>query len=68
MQELALDINITASHSNTEFTCRVSFYGGLTASDTITISVNGIERKNCIQGYIKIICYRYSPLYKCGSN
>ena len=41
MQELALNITIAASHSNTEFTCRASFLGGLTASDMITISTIG---------------------------
>ena len=41
VQELALDVTIAASHSNTEYTCRVSFHGGLTASDTITIRSNG---------------------------
>ena len=41
MQELALHITIVASHSNTEYTCRVSFHGGLTASDNITISTIG---------------------------
>ena len=41
MQELALNITIAASHSNTEYTCRVSFHGGLTASDAITIRTNG---------------------------
>ena len=39
VQELVLDITIAASHNNTEFTCRVSFHGGLTASDMI--------RSNC---------------------
>ena len=41
VQELALYITITASHNNTEFTCRVNFHGGLTASDTIIIRTNG---------------------------
>ena len=41
VQELALDITIEARHNNTEFTCRVSFHGGLTASDAITISTIG---------------------------
>ena len=41
VKELALDITIAASHSNTEFTCRVSFHEGLMASDTITIRING---------------------------
>ena len=40
VQELALDITIAASHSNTEYTCRVSFHGGLTASDAIAIRSN----------------------------
>ena len=54
MQELALDISIAASHNNTEFTCRVSFHGGLTASDTITIKSIGMKinfqshAQNCI--------------------
>ena len=37
VQELALDITIAASHNNTEYTCRVSFHEGFTASDMITI-------------------------------
>ena len=41
MQELALDITIAATDSNTEYTCRVSFHGGLTASEIITIRTNG---------------------------
>ena len=40
VQELALDITIAVRHNNTEFTCRVSFHGGLTASDVITIRSN----------------------------
>ena len=40
VQELALDITIAASHSNTEYTCRVSFHEGLTASKMITIRSN----------------------------
>ena len=36
VQELALNITIAARH-NTEYTCRVNFHGGLTASDTINI-------------------------------
>ena len=41
IQELALNVTIAARRSNTDFTCRVSFHGGLTASDTITIRSNG---------------------------
>ena len=48
VQELELDITIAASHNNTEYTCRVSFHGGLTASETITISTIG-KKLNYIQ-------------------
>ena len=54
MQELALDITIAASHNNTGYTCRVSFHGGLTASDVVTIRSNGMKinfqghAQNCI--------------------
>ena len=41
VQELALDITIAARHNNTEYTCRVSFHGGVTASHMITISTIG---------------------------
>ena len=64
VQELALDITIAANHRNTGYTCRVSFYGGLTASDTITIRSNG---KN--QPIISSFCNSfYSCCCKCGSN
>ena len=64
VQELALGITIAASHSNTEYTCRVSFHGGLTASDTITIRSNG-------KNHAALIFHQYSfysYYYKCGSN
>ena len=61
VQELVLDISIAASHSNTEFTCRGSFHGGLTASDTITIRSIGMKitfqshAQNCIILFIIIV-------------
>ena len=39
-----LDITIAACHNNTEFTCRVSFHGGLTASGMITIGTIGKKK------------------------
>ena len=65
VQELALDITIAASHSNTEYTCRVSFHGGLTAANMITIGTNG---KISFQLTLFYVNSYYSCCYKCGSN
>ena len=66
VQELLLDITIVASHSNTEYTCRISFHGGLTASDTITIRTNGKKRALIFSIIINFAFYSYC--YKCDSN
>ena len=59
MQELALDITIAASHSNTEFTCRVSFHGGLTASGRTTISTIG--KKLTLKNGVNLSCSCSAP-------
>ena len=59
MQELALDITLAASHNNTEFTCRVSFHGGLTASDIITISTIG--KKLTFKNGVNLSCSCSAP-------
>ena len=66
MQELALNITIAARHSNTGYKSNVSFHGGLTASDIITIRTNG--KKKALIFFIIINFAFYSYCYKSGSN